>query len=91
MPERRLSDVASSHSFWCKDPQIVDVWQMPDGAFVTITDRWQDFPDWFDLHPLAVKDRLVPWMQKRLEAANYPKEPLDGPTIWRLKGGDRIV
>jgi hypothetical protein len=73
------------------EAQILDLWSMPDGAFVTITNRWQDFPPWFDLHPLEVKNTLVKWMQERVDASDYPGEPIDGPNIWRAKGGDRIV
>ena len=73
------------------EPQVIDLWSMPDGAFVTITNRWQDLPPWFDLHPLEVKDTLVKWMMTRVDAGDYPEEPIDGPNIWRAKGGDRIV
>jgi len=30
-------------------------------------------------------------MRSRVEARDYPEEPVDGPNIWRAKGGDRIV
>jgi hypothetical protein len=73
------------------DPQILDVWAMPDGASVVMTNRWQDFPPWFDLHPTEVATGLFGWMKKRIEARDYPEEPIDGPNIWRVKGGDRIV
>ena len=74
-----------------EDAKILDVWSMGDEASVTITNRWQDFPPWFDLHPLEVSGQLIPWMRKRIEARDYPQEPIDGPNIWRVKGGDRIV
>jgi hypothetical protein len=62
-----------------------------DEAPVTITNRWQDFPPWFDLHPLEVSGQFIPWMKQRMEACDYPEEPIDGPNIWRVKGGDRVV
>ena len=61
------------------------------GAFVTITNRWQDFPAWFDLHPTEVTNSLMGWMRSRIEARDYPEEPIEGPNIWRVQGGDRIV
>ena len=30
-------------------------------------------------------------MKERMEACDYPEEPIDGPNIWRVKGGDRVV
>ncbi len=72
--------------------KVIDLCSMPDSAFIIITNRWQDFPDWFDLHPLEVKDSLATWMMKRINGGEvYPEEPLEGPNIWRAKGGDRIV
>ena len=59
--------------------------------WVTITNRWQNFPPWFDLHPLEVSGQFIPWMKERMEARDYPEEPIDGPNIWRVKGGDRVV
>jgi hypothetical protein len=74
-----------------EEARILDVWSMSDESSVTITNRWQDFPPWFDLHPLEVSGRFIPWMKTRIEARDYPAEPIDGPNIWRVKGGDRIV
>src|SRR5262249_5333434 len=73
------------------DPQAVDLWSMLEGASVVITNRWQEFPLWFDLHPTEVTARIMAWMRPRVEARDYPDEPIDGPNIWRAKSGDRIV
>lgn len=72
-------------------PQIVDFWQMRDGDFVTITNRTADLPAWFELHPSEVCDALVSEMMKKLESGYQPGEIMDGPSIWRLKAGDRLV
>ena len=74
-----------------EEPTVLDVWSICNDALVTITNRWQDFPPWFDLHPLEVSGQFVPWMKERMEARDYPAEPIDGPNIWRVKGGDRVV
>lgn len=71
--------------------KIKDIWEFKDGNFLTITNRRVDLPDWFDLHPLEVSNSLVPWMQKRLDEGYEPQEPIDGPNLWRVFAGDRIV
>lgn len=70
---------------------IRDFWNMRDGDFVTITNRWVDLPVWFELHPTEVADGAALEMMKRLNAGYQPKGPLDGPSIWRVKAGDRLV
>ncbi len=66
-------------------------WQMRDGDYLTITNRWADLPVWFELHPLEVADRAATEMMKRLDAGYKPKELMDGPNLWRAKTGDRLV
>ncbi len=78
---------ADHESSW----KIRDFWQMRDADFLTITNRWPDLPVWFELNPLEVANRAVWEMQKRLGAGYKPKEPMDGPNIWRVKAGDRLV
>lgn len=71
--------------------KIADIWELRDGNFITITNRPSDLPDWFDLHPLEVSGSLVGWMKKRLDEGYDPQEPIDGPNLWRVFAGDRIV
>jgi hypothetical protein len=78
---------ADHESAW----KVWDFWQMRDADFLTITNRWQDLPVWFELHPLEVAGRAVWEMQKRLAAGYKPDEPMDGVNIWRVKAGDRLV
>jgi hypothetical protein len=33
----------------------------------------------------------VPWMEQRLRNGYQPGAPMDGPNIWRLQRGDRVV
>ena len=70
---------------------IRDFWEMRDGDFVTITNRWADLPAWFELNPIETADAAAFEMMKRLKAGYRPKEPMDGPNIWRPKAGDRLV
>jgi hypothetical protein len=70
---------------------IRDFWPMRDGDFVTVTNRWTDLPQWFELHPSEVVGSAVFKMMERLEAGYQPKEPMHAPTIWRVKAGDRLV
>jgi hypothetical protein len=64
---------------------------MRDGDHLTITNRWADLPDWFELHPREVAGSAVREMKKRLDAGYKPNEVMDGPNLWRLKAGDRLV
>jgi hypothetical protein len=70
---------------------IRDFWPMRDGDFVTVTNRWTDLPQWFELHPSEVAGSAVFKMMERLDAGCQPKEPMHAPTIWRVKAGDRLV
>jgi hypothetical protein len=70
---------------------IRDFWLMRDGDFVAITNRSADLPPWFELHPSEVCGSAVYKMMERLAAGYQPKEPMDVPTIWRVKAGDRLV
>jgi len=71
--------------------KIRDFWQMSDGDFVTITNRWSDLPTWFELHPSEVGGSAAFKMMGRLAAGYQPKEPMYAPNIWRVKAGDRLV
>jgi hypothetical protein len=70
---------------------IRDFWLTRDGDTVTITNRSPDLPTWFELHPSEVAGSAAFKMMERLEAGREPKEPIDAPTIWRIKAGDRLV
>mgnify|MGYP000415735177 CR=1 FL=1 len=70
---------------------IADIWELRDGDKVTISNRPCDFPDWFQLHPTEVCNRFAHEMMKKLKAGYEPKEVMDGPNIWRLRDGDRLI
>ncbi len=71
---------------------IVDLWEMRDGDFVTVTNRPEDLPASFELHPTEVRDALAYQMAAKLEKGYQPPdEPAEGPNIWRLKSGDRMA
>jgi hypothetical protein len=71
--------------------QCYDLWEMRDGYHVTITNRLEDLPHWFGLHPTEVCGSLVYKMMAKVEKGDYPAEPMNGPNLWRLKAGDRIA
>lgn len=70
---------------------VQDFWQLRDGDFLTITNRWADLPSWFELHPLEVSGDAIPQMMKRIQAGYEPREPMDGPNLWRVLAGERLV
>lgn len=71
--------------------KIADIWELKDGNFITVTNRHPDLPVGFDLHPLEVSGSLVSWIMDRIHAGYKPQEPIDGPNLWRVFAGDRIV
>ncbi len=71
--------------------KLRDFWQMRDGDFVTITNRWADLPPWFQLYTSEVAGAAVYRMIERLNAGYKPTAPMEGPNIWRARAGDRLV
>ena len=71
--------------------QRYGLWEMRDGYKVTITNRLEDLPPWFRLHPTEVCNSFVYKMMPKVEKGDYPSEPIDGPNLWRLKSGDRVA
>jgi len=71
--------------------RIRDLWGMRDGYHVTITNRLEDLPAWFELHPTEVCNILAYKMAAKLEHGYTPRERMDGPNLWRLRSGDRVA
>jgi len=71
--------------------QCFDLWEMLDGYHLIVTNRLEDLPPWFRLHPTEVCDSFVYKMMGKVEKGDYPGEPMDGPNLWRLKSGDRVA
>jgi hypothetical protein len=68
-----------------------DLWEMRDGYHVTITNRLEDLPPWFRLHPTEVCGGFVYKLLPKVEKGDYPSAPMEGPNLWRLKSGDRLA
>jgi hypothetical protein len=71
--------------------RIKDVWEMQDGYHVTVTNRLEDLPIWFRLHPTEVCDSFAYQMMPKVEKGDYPAEPMEGPNLWRIKSGERMA
>lgn len=71
--------------------QCHDLWEMRDGSHLTITNRLEDLPPWFRLHPTEVCGSFVYELLPKVDKVDYPSEPMDGPNLWRLKSGDRVA
>ncbi len=67
--------------------RIADIWELKNGDFITITNRYSDLPDWFDLHPTEVSR---PSVSRRKEQICL-EELIEAPNIWRVFAGDRVV
>lgn len=72
-------------------PKVMGMWVVQDGNFVTVTNRRQDLPDWFELHPLEVSGSLVHWMMEKLNSGYDPADPMDRSNLWRIFAGDSLV
>ncbi len=59
--------------------QCYDFWEMRDGQHVTITNRLEDLPLWFRLHPTEVCDSFVHAIMARSKKAITPVSP------WRVR------
>jgi hypothetical protein len=73
------------------EPTVLDFWSCREHVPITVTNRSADLPTWFQLHPTEVSGALAYRMMRQLEAGYVPGPPLDGPHIWRVLGGDRLV
>ena len=71
--------------------KVQDFWRLQDGDYLTITNRWADLPSWLELHPLEVSGQAVSEMKKRLDAGYEPPDPVEGPNLWRVRTGERLV
>lgn len=70
---------------------ILDFWSCRASFPVAITNRSADLPEWFELHPTEAAGPLAHQMMRRLEAGHKPGVPVEGPNIWRILAGDRLV
>jgi hypothetical protein len=70
---------------------IVDLWELRDGDSVTITNRLEDLPTWFELHPTETQGTFAYKMLRDLKDGHQPGDVMDGPNLWRLLAGDRVV
>jgi len=70
---------------------IIDIWELKDKQSAILTNRVEDLPNWFLLHPSEVRNLLAYKMLDKFNRGEYPSEPIDGPNIWRARAGDRII
>jgi hypothetical protein len=70
---------------------VIDVWALRDGDSITITNRVTDLPAWFELHPTEVQGMLAYEMSRKPKRGQQLGDVIDGPNLWRLLAGDRLV
>lgn len=73
------------------DLQIVDLWEFRPGDSVTITNRYDDLPEWFELTPGEARGHAAYALQPKVKAGETPDTPLEGANIWRVLAGDRLA
>lgn len=71
---------------------LMEVWQPIDGDQVLLTTRYQDLPEWLELHPFETCGDAARGMQMRLEGGHTPPdEPVDAVNLIRVRAGDRLL
>lgn len=70
---------------------IVDMWEARDGDELIITNRFEDLPPWFELHPTEAVRRVSLELKKKIQAGYEPGEIMDLPNLWRVLAGDFLV
>lgn len=78
------------HSIYSDGVDIIDIWQLTDGQFATITNRNNDLPAWFSLHPSEVCGHLCYEYIEKFNRGEFPKSPIIGTNIWRINAGDKV-
>jgi hypothetical protein len=69
---------------------IIDIWEMKEGDSILMTNRFGDVPEWFDLHYSEITgSQTSNWLGKYQDLP--PNTPLEGPNIWKVKSGDRLL
>jgi hypothetical protein len=66
---------------------MLDFWQCWGGDFITITNRPEDLPSWFELHPTEMRGRNIGLFERGKSYA----DPVDAPNLWRVNAGDRVL
>lgn len=73
-------------------PRIRDFWRLSPGDSVTMTNRFDDLPEWFTLCTYEVENQAAIKMIEWMKGGHMPPfEPVVGSNIWRVIPGDRIV
>lgn len=75
-------------------PKPKDYWVLNSKSAALITNKVEDFPSWFGLHPSERSGRLAsPSAFAEINAGkvDFPSEPIEGPNIWRCKPGDWLL
>ena len=70
---------------------ILDMWELKSGDCAVITNRKEDLPNDFKLHPSEVCNSLIYELLDSFNNGDYPPEPMDAINLWRVRAGDTIV
>lgn len=73
------------------DFRVADFWYLRDGEHVIVSNRAVDFPAWFTLHPTEAVGAEADRIMAKLNEGWEPEDPVDGPNVWRVCAGDRVV
>jgi hypothetical protein len=74
-----------------KTVSILDVWQLKSGDYATITNRLDDLPSGFKLHPTEACGPLVYKIIEQYNGSDGPSEPIYSNNLWRVRDGDMLI
>ena len=72
-------------------PEILDYWQMKGTSVLQITNKDDELPPGFELHPTEVCNELAQKMVAKMKSGWKPKEIIHYPSVWRVRAGDRVA
>jgi hypothetical protein len=70
---------------------FLDIWELIDGDSVLITNRLEDVPSWFQLHPSEVCGNLTFQLLQEIGERTQQEEPMELANVWRVLPGDYVA
>ena len=74
-----------------KAASFLDIWELIDGDSVLITNRLEDLPTWFQLHPSEVCNSLAFQFLRDVGGRLPADEPMEVANVWRVLPGDCVA
>src|SRR5687768_2374933 len=70
---------------------ILDFWELKAGDRVTITNRHEDLPEWFELSVDEFRGRVAHERLPTREPDDSLEVTQEAPNVWRVMSGDKLA